>query len=175
MSNANVYGESFYTLAEEEGISEDVLGELRSIVALFKKNPYYVKILDSPHIAREELMEVLHEDFFGKIHRYTLNFLKILCEKHMVHHIEDCLAEYEKHYNEQNNIKVVKVTTAKPLGEAILEKLIKKLEEKTGGKVVVEKYVDAGCIGGIIIEMDGKQIDSSLKTELSDMKQALTS
>lgn len=174
MSKANIYGESFYTLAEKEGMADEILSELKSITELFKEHPDYVKILDSPQIEKDELMGILNEDFFGKVNRYTLNFLKLLCEKRMVHHIEECLEEYEKLYNEYNHIKVVSVTTARPMGEKLVEKLVEKLEAKTGGRIVLKKRVDESCIGGIIIETDGKRIDSSIKSELSDLKRTLT-
>lgn len=173
MSVSTTYGESLHSLAKEEGMAEEILSELKYISSLFKEHPDYVKILDSPQINRDELMEILNQDFFGKVNKYTLNFLKILCEKHMVHHIDDCFKEYERLYNEDNNIKVVNITTAKPVSETIVEKLVTKLEEKTGGRIVLKRRVDERCIGGIIIEMDGMQIDSSVKSELSNLKRTL--
>lgn len=173
MVAAKTYGESLHSLAKEQGKAKEILSELRYIAALFKEHPDYVKILDSPQIARDELMEILNEDFFGKVNRYTLNFLKLLCEKHMVHCIDECFKEYEKQYNRDNNIKIVRVTTAKPVSEALIEKLAARLEEKTGGKIVLKRKVDESCIGGIIIETDGMKIDSSVKTELESMKKAL--
>lgn len=174
MSNAKIYGSSLHTLAKEEELSEKILSELREISTLFKEHPDYVKILDSPQIARDELMKILDEDFFGKVSRYMLNFLKLLSEKRMVHCINECFTEYEKLYNEDNNIKVVNVTTAKHVSEELIEKIKRKLEEKTGGKIVIKRKVDESCIGGIIIETDGISIDSSIKKELDKMKCALT-
>ena len=173
INSAKVYGESLYTLASEEKTEERILSELKSIAELFNEHPDYVKILDSPQIAREELMTILNEDFFGKVHRYTLNFLKLLSEKHMVHYLEECLGEYEHHYNRENNIHIVNVTTAKPVKEELIERLVRKLEEKTGGRIMLKKHIDESCIGGIIIETDKKRIDASIKTGLENMERAL--
>lgn len=173
MSDAKVYGKSLHAVAREEGAADLILSELKSVAALFKENPDYVKILDSPLIDRSELMEILNQDFFGRVNKYTLNFLKILCEKKMVHHIEECLNEYERLYNEDNNITVARVTTARPLSGDIVDRLTSKLEEKVGGRIVLKKRVDESCIGGIIIEMDGRRIDSSIRTGLDEIKKAL--
>lgn len=170
---AKTYGESLYSLGKEQDKAEEILSELRYISSLFKEHPDYVKILDSPQIARSELMEILNEDFFGKVNRYTLNFLKLLCEKRMVHCIDECFKEYEKQYNKDNNIRIVSVTAAKPLSEELLDKLVQRLEQKTGGKIVLKRKIDESCIGGIIIETDGMKIDSSVKSELDGMKKAL--
>ena len=164
MSAPQTYGASLYDLAKDEGMSREILVDLAGIVSLFNEHPAYVKILDSPQIERDDLMEILNEDFLGKVNRYVLNFLKLLSEKHSVHHIGECFKTYEKLYN---------VTTAKPIGKHLEEKLLQKLEKKTGGKVVLKMHVDKKCIGGIIIETDGIRIDSSIKSGLEDLKKAL--
>ena len=173
MSAPQTYGASLYDLAKDEGMSREILVDLAGIVSLFNEHPAYVKILDSPQIERDDLMEILNEDFLGKVNRYVLNFLKLLSEKHSVHHIGECFKTYEKLNNEDNSIKIVNVTTAKPIGKHLEEKLLQKLEKKTGGKVVLKMHVDKKCIGGIIIETDGIRIDSSIKSGLEDLKKAL--
>lgn len=80
------------------------------------------------------------------------------------------LKHMKKLYNEDNSIKIVNVTTAKPIGKHLEEKLLQKLEKKTGGKVFLKMHVDKKCIGGIIIETDGIRIDSSIKSGLEDLK-----
>lgn len=173
MSAVGNYGKSLFELAMENNIENIILDDLKGITDLFNKNHDYVKILDSPQIERNELMKILNEDFMGEIHRYTLNFLKILCEKHMVHDFSKCAEEYEKLYNKAKNISIVNITTARELSDGIANKLEEKLKSRLGGKIVLKKRVDKSCIGGIIIEFDGKRIDSSLKTELANIRQSL--
>lgn len=172
--SAKTYGLSLHTLAKEEGLEEEILSELGYISKLFEEHPDYVKILDSPQIDHGELMTVLNDDFFGKVNRYTLNFLKLLSEKHMVHHLYDCFKEYERLYNSENNINVVDVTTARPLKSELTSRLKEKLEGKLGGRIIIKEHVDKSCIGGIIIETDQKRIDADIKTELDKIKKALT-
>ncbi len=174
MSKAKLYGQSLYTLAEKEGAADIILADLREIESVFREHPGYMKILDSPRMGREDLMNILNEDFFGKVHRYTLSFLKFLSERRMTRHISECLEEYERLYNESRNIFVVEVTTAKPLSDELAKKLVARLESKTGGSVILKKHIDESCIGGIIIDTGGKTIDSSLKSELAGLKQAMT-
>lgn len=172
--SAKTYGVSLHALAREEGKEEEILSDLRCVSELFSKHPDYVKILDSPQIERDELMTVLNDDFFGRVNRYTLNFLKLLSEKHIVHHLQECLNEYEKLYNSENNIQVVDITTAKPVREDVLKRLAEKLEKKIGAKIVLKRHTDESCIGGIIIETGENRIDASIKTELDKMKKILT-
>lgn len=175
MSVAKIYGESFFELARGEELEDVILSDLAGIAELFKEHPLYVAILDSPQIERGELMTILNEDLFGRVNRYTLNFLKLLCEKHMVRFLAESLDAYENLYNRYKNIKTVTVTTARPLSEETAKKLKEKLEAKTGGKIVLKRKVDEACIGGIVIESDEKLIDSSIKSGLSNLKKELIS
>lgn len=172
--SAKIYGSSLYALSKEEGLQEEILSELGYVLKLFQEHPDYVKILDSPQIDHGELMTVLNDDFFGEINRYTLNFLKLLSEKHMVHHLHECFKEYERLYNSENNITIVDVTTARPLKSELKNRLREKLESKIGGKIIIKEHIDESCIGGIIIETDEKRIDADIKTELDKIKRALT-
>lgn len=173
MPSADNYGKSLFELASEGNIEDVILDDLKRISDLFNKNPNYVKILDSPQLEKNELIKIINEDFVGEIHCYTLNFLKILCEKHMVHDFSKCAEEYEELYNKAKNISIVNVTTARELSDSLAKKLEEKLKSRLGGQVVLKKRIDKSCIGGIIIEFDGKLIDSSLKTELSNIRQSL--
>ena len=173
MSDARIYGESLYELAKDEKISEEILSELKKLNTLFKEHPDYVKILDSPQIPRRELMSILNEDFFGRANGYMLNFIKLLSEKHMVHCLDECLKEFERQYNRYNNIRVVHVTTAKPMSETLAARLVKKLEKKTGGKIILKHKIDHSCIGGIIIKTDNMSIDASVINELNTLRKTI--
>lgn len=174
MSMAEIYCKSLYSLAYDEGKTELIYNDLKSVLSLFKENPDYVKILDSPQIGKSKQLGIIDEDFKGAVNEYTLNFLKVLCENRIVRCFDECFTVYEKQYNSDNNIKIVSVTTAKKLTPLLEEKLTKKLKAKMGGSIVLEKHVDETQIGGIIIETDGMRIDSSLKSELNNLKMALT-
>ncbi|MBQ2669500.1 MAG: ATP synthase F1 subunit delta [Clostridia bacterium] len=173
MQNAKLYGEARHALASDDNVSDVILTELKEIAALFSEQPDYVKILDSHKIPRAELIKIIDEDFGGKINEYTLNFIKLLSEKHLVHRISECTREFERLYNAANNVTVVNVTTAKPLSDMLLNKLKEKMEAKTGGKIIIKTATDPKCIGGIIIKTDDMSIDASIKSELEDMRQRI--
>lgn len=175
MLKSNNFSGSLYALAEEENVEEEIFADLKSVTLAFDEHPDYIKILDSPQIGRSDLMRILNEDFFDKIHKYTLNFIKLLCERHMVYRIGECFREYERLYNEKHNIKIVTVTTARPLTDTLAEKLSQKLEARLGGKVVLNKRVDEACMGGLVVEAEGMLMDSSIKSELSMIRNEIIS
>lgn len=173
MSIQGTYGVSLYELALDEGIEKEILGDLKKLVALFKENPLYTRLLDLPSITQNETNKIIDEDFGIHINKYTLNFLKLLAEKRMVRHIDECAKVYESLYNKDNNIVVVTATTARELSNELKEKLVKTLETKLKSRVTLKTRVDKECIGGIIIEADGMRINSSIKSGLENLKKAL--
>ena len=110
--------------------------DLEGIVSfLFNEHPAYVKMLDAPQIGRDDHMEILNEDFLGKVNRYVFLFLKkLLSEESIVYITSGNVLKHMKAYNEDNSIKIVNVTAAKPIGEAFGRKTIAKLERKQAEK-----------------------------------------
>ncbi len=164
------YAKALYLLAKEEGISKKVYDDLKRLDNAFSENPTYLQIISSPKI--KEKTQIIDEDFADKVNRHTLNFLKVLCEKRAVGTFHKCVKEYERLYNSDNNIRFVRVITARELAPSLEEKLINKLNKKYG-TIILEKSIDCEIIGGMIIEADGKRLDYSIKSRLEDMKEAL--
>ena len=53
------------------------------------------------------------------------------------------------------------------------QKLIKKLESMEKGSVRAEYFVDGSILGGLIVEIDGKIMDGSLRHRLHDVKEVM--
>ena len=168
------YAHSLFSLAEEENILDEIFEELTVISGIFKENPDYVVLLDSPTVNSEERCSLIDEAFkdFGE---YVRNFLKILCEKKYIHIFGECVKEYEKQYNKKLGIEKVTAITAVPLSDTLREKLIKKLEKETGKKIKLELKVDKSILGGIILRTENSQTDASVRARLEDIRTQLMS
>ena len=94
----NVYGEALYTLALEEQLTEQLLGELTVLSQCFHENPDFIRLLSSPNFSKQERCQILDDSFRGKVQPYVLNFLKILTEKGYAKHFHDCFKTFEDLY-----------------------------------------------------------------------------
>ena len=117
----------------------------------------------------------MEEIFGGRANRYLVNMLKILAEKRIFHIVPKCRVEYEKLYCEANGILAVTATSAVELSESQKQRLIQKLSEKTGSKILLTCKADKACLGGIRLEYGGKRFDASVKNKLEAMKKSLMS
>ena len=76
----NVYGESLYTLAREENLSEQIGGELAALRGGFRQAPEFIRLLSSPSLTKAERCQILDDSFRGKVHPYVLNFVRLLID-----------------------------------------------------------------------------------------------
>ena len=162
----NVYGQALYSLAKDEGLDSVVLEELNVLKESFSEEPEFLRLLAAASLTKDERCKIVDDSLRGKIQPYVLNFLKILTEKGYIRQFADCCDVFETQFNEDHGILPVKVVTAIPLTTEQAEKLTKKLSGITGKTVMIENQVDAGCMGGVRLDFDGKRLDDTVAHRL---------
>ena len=174
MSQAGtVYGQGLYTLAMEEGLEEQILGELAVLETVFSENPEFLKLLASHNIPLQERLDLLEESFRGKAHQYVLNFLKLLTEKNRIRSFPECYKAYREQYNTDQGILEVQVFTAIALNDAQKVRLTGKLASLTGKKISLQCKIDPAVLGGVRLRYDGCQIDGTIQGRLDALSKTL--
>ena len=168
------YGAALYTLAKSEGENGPVnyLQTLRAIDSLFREQPEYGKLLDSPAIMTEKRLRLI-DDACGTCEQNILNFIKILCEKHALYQLHACVTAFVKRYNEEHSVTEATCVTAREMTQAQHEALYRRLCDITGGEVQLTVKVDPALIGGIVLLVNGRQLDGSVKTRLDTFRSRL--
>lgn len=169
------YGGALYELAVEEGLEQSILEQLGEVRRLLAENPDYVKLLAMPSVPKAERCAALDEAFGGQVEPYLLNFLKLLCEKGEIRSLPDCLKEYRARYNQAHGILEATAVTAVPMSAGQTDALKKKLESVTGKTVALTTRVEPGCMGGVRLEVEGTQLDGTVKNRLDEMRRLLAS
>ena len=171
---ANVYGEALYGLAKEEGLTETVLSQLKTLDGCFAQEPEYLRLLGAPNLPKAERCQILDDCFRGKVEPYVLNFLKILTEKGYINQFDGCVQQFRSRYNEDNGILPVSCTSAVAISPALQEKLIKKLAAITGKRIELRCTVDPHCLGGLRLNYGGIQLDGTVRHRLDQLKTTLS-
>lgn len=168
-----VYGQALYTLSLEEDLVEKIRRELTEINGIFAKEPEYLRLLSASNIPRQERCSLVDSVFRDKVHPYVLNFLKILTGKGYVKQFSSCLEAYILQYNADNNIMPVKAVSAVALTADQIARLEEKISTLTGKKACVENRVDPECLGGIVLDYDGTQVDGSVANRIENIRKLL--
>jgi F-type H+-transporting ATPase subunit delta len=171
---AKRYGGAFYELAAEEGLELRLLEEVDFTVSCFREEPDYLRLLSAPNLPKKERCGLLDEAFGSALHPYTVNFLKLLCEEGILRELSGCARVYRTCYNKAHDVLEVTATSAAPLDEAAQEKLKAKLSASTGKTIDLTVKVDPALLGGIRLDMDGVQVDGSVRHRLDTLRRSIS-
>ena len=171
---AKNYGDALYELARDENLCPQISTELSGVCRLFRENPAYTELLSAPSVSKTERVGVLDEAFAGRVHPYVLHFLKLLCERGHIRELEQCGRQFRDRYNEDRGILAAVAVTAVPLTPELREKLRLKLGDLTGKQVEIHNRVDPSVLGGIRLEMEGRQLDGTVRQRLDSLKKTLS-
>lgn len=170
---ARVYGQALYELTRDEGLSENVAGELAVLRRILMENPDFIRLVSNPGIAKDERLNVIQESFKDRVHPYVLNFMKLLTEKGYMHSFAACCDVYRECYNIDHNILPVKVTSAASLTEEQAQRLSAKLADITGKQIELDMHIDPACLGGMRLDYDGKRIDDTISGRIERLHNML--
>lgn len=172
---AKMYGGSLYELAAEEGADARILTELDQCRALLAEHPDYLRLLSTPSLPKKERCGLLDEALRGEVHPYLLNFLKILCERGQLRQLADCARAFRLRYNADHGILEATVVSAVALTPDQAGRLRRKLETVTGKTIDLQCRVDPGVLGGIRLDMDGTELDGTVKNRLAGLRTSIAS
>ena len=168
------YGTALFMLAKETESVDEFEKALDLVADVFGENEEYIDFLASPAISLKERTSAINEAFEKVCPEHIVSFLSLLCERGRIREFESCVKEYKKLAEFSRNIVTARVKSAVELSEAEKEKLKKKLEKMSGYSVIVECEQDEALIGGLVIEMDDKILDYSLKRRLHEVKDVIS-
>lgn len=169
----SVYGGALYALANDEAIADRIREELQQVGGVFEREPEYLRLLSAANIPRQERCALVDRAFRDQVHPYVLNFLKILTEKGYAKDYCACVDAYIQQYNVDNNILPVKAVSAVSLSNQQIARLQEKISALTGKKALVENRLDPQCLGGILLEYDGTQVDGSVASRIDKIRKLL--
>lgn len=167
------YAEALFMLAGEENKENQYDSELALICEVLRDNPEYYDFLTAPQISCEEKENAIKEAFGDSICENVLSFLMLLLRKGRIRLLQSCAEEYKKLFDFSKNVSKAIVKSAVELTETEKQLLSEKLEKMSGRTVLIDYVKDESLIGGLLILIDGKVLDGSIKTRLEDVKDVI--
>ena len=169
-NSTNEYAEALFALAMETQNEQAYADQLSLVCEMLKQNEEFVALLRSPSVPLSERLQVVETAFSAAVDEYVLSFLMLLTEKGRMGEFFECEAEYRRLLSCKNKTVQAIVRSAKPLSGEQKSKLTEKLSGQCGKTVFLVEQIDPSMLGGIVVELDGKLIDGSLKTKLKQVK-----
>ena len=167
---SKAYGEALFELALEKNELDSIAEQVNVLADAFAENNELIKLLSHPKISKEEKINVIESIFKGRMSDDIVGFLVIIVEKDRGSEIEDILKLFQAKVREYKKIGVALVTSAIELSTEQKQKVEQKLLQQTDYETFeVEFKVDESLIGGMIIRIGDRVVDSSVKSKLDRM------
>ncbi|MCR4585927.1 MAG: F0F1 ATP synthase subunit delta [Lachnospiraceae bacterium] len=171
---AKTYGDALFTLALEENKTDILCSEVESLVSILKDNPELKALMNHPKITREEKLKVVEDVFKGRLDDELTGFLVLLLKKDRYSELDAILEYFTAKVKEFKGIGVAFVTSAVELRDAQKDEIKNKLLATTDYRQMEMHYiVDKSLIGGVIIRLGDRVVDSSIRTRLEGIKKEL--
>ena len=167
---ASRYAKSLIELAEERGELEQVHKDMQLLSKVVSQNRDFQLMLQNPIIKSDKKLAIINSVFKGKVQELTLAFFGIVARKSRESALEFIAKSFEEQYFEIKGIQKAHVTSAFPLSPAMREQLGLKLAAESGKQIILEEVVDPSLIGGMVLRVGDKQIDSSVKNSLRKLR-----
>lgn len=170
---ARVYAETLYRTASRADAVDAVDESLRSFAELLEARPDLNAFLEAPQIGATEKRALVRRAFEGALHPVVLRFLILVIDKHRETVLDEIVAAWSTLLDERAGRQSATVTTAVPIDDAMLEKVRRALEERTGKTIRLDPAVDPTLLGGVVIRAGDTVIDGSLRTRLKTLRSRL--
>ena len=168
---ATRYAKSLLELSSEQGKLEKVHDDMKMLQQAVK-NPDLHLFLKSPIIHSDKKIAAFKALFGSKMDELTLTYMSLLATKGREGYLQEISNEFVNQYKVLKQITTVKVTTAVPMSDELLNDLRSKLVSSgaTTANLDIETAVDANLIGGFVLEFDNKRYDASVSHKLEELK-----
>ena len=171
---AGRYATALFELAEEGKQLDAVAKDLAGLRAMMDSSDDLRRTILSPVVSREDhakAMTVLADK--AGMGELTGNFLGFVAMNRRLFALGHMIGAYLSLLAQSRGEMTAQVTSATELSDKHLEKIADAVKQALGSKVAIEARVDTSLLGGLIVKVGSKMIDSSLRTKLAKLQLAM--
>lgn len=173
---SKTYGEALYGAAMESGEAKavELMEEIRSVNEILEQNPQFDGLMRHPGIPKQDKLQIVESVFRGRVSDELAGLLEVVVSKERYRDLPAIFEYFTERVKEQQKIGVAFVTTAAPLAQGQKGAVERKLLETAGYRKMELHYeVDPSLIGGMVIRIGDRVVDSSIRTKLDGLTKQL--
>ena len=171
---AGRYATALFELADADKQLDDVAGDLQQLGSMIDVSDDLARLIKSPVMSRDDQVNAMgaiaEAAGFADL---TKNFVGVVADNRRLFVIPNIIKAYQALLAASRGEATAEVTSAAKLSADQLKALEAALKKSIGTKVQIEQHVDESLLGGLVVRVGSKMIDSSLKTQLQKMRLAM--
>ncbi len=185
---SRTYGDALFEIAiekdqknsakpsEDGSCLDELYEEVRALSGILAENADFTRLMNHPKLTKEEKEELMVSVFDGRLSRELVGFLRIIILNDRYGEIDPILDYFMEKVKEYKGIGVAFITTPSELGTKQKKAVEEKLLATTGYRTMEMNYeTDESLIGGMVIRIGDRVVDSSIRTKLEVLKKHLLS
>ncbi len=165
------YASALFALAEEGSTLETVEGDLRVLRGMLAESSDLRTLVRSPLFRRSEQSDALRaiatKSGFNDL---TVCFLGLVAQKRRLFALAGMIDAFDALMDQKRGRTRVEVVAAEALDDRQTLALTEALRASTGGEVVLNSKTDAGLIGGLVVRIGSRMIDTSIRSRIERMR-----
>ena len=171
---ATRYATAVFDLAKEGKAIKALESDVAALEAAMGESADLRTLLSSPLYSREEQSTAIAAVAKKmKLSATTSNVLALLASKRRLFVLPQLIAVLQDMLSEERGEVTAEVTTAKKLTKAQSDKLAKTLKAQVGKSITIKETVDERIIGGLIVKVGSKMIDTSIASKLNALQNTM--
>ena len=168
------YAAALFDLAREQNLVAAVEGDLDNIGQALVASSDFGALIRNPKVSREAAAQAMNAvgGVLG-LSPLTQNFLGVLAGNRRLSALPEIVRAFAAIAAAERGEVTAEVTSAHPLTDDQLSSLAAKLQAREGRKIKLKASVDPDLLGGLVVRIGSTQIDSSIRTRLNSLAQAM--
>ncbi len=171
---AERYASALFELARDESAIERIEGELGQFSRMLDESADLRRLVQSPVFSAEEQERAIGAiaDQAG-ISGLTGNLVRLVARNRRLFALPGIIKAFREMAARARGEVTAEVASAHPLSDAQVAALKEALKQKLGKDVTLEARVNPALLGGLVVKVGSRMIDTSLRTRLMSVKTQL--
>ena len=171
---SKTYGDALFAVALEENRMDEFFEAVKVVAGVMCENEEFGKLMNHPKIVKDDKVKIVKEIFEGKVPNEVVAIMSLLISKGRSAEMLSVFEYFVALVKEEKKIGTAYVATAVALDDKQKAQVEKKLLDTTKYETFEMNYsVDKSLIGGMVIRIGDRVVDSSVKTKLFELTREL--
>lgn len=167
------YAQALLDLSTEQNVVEKINADMVQLSNVCKESKDFANLLSSPIIESGKKNDIFNIIFESKMEKMSLGFMNLIIKNSREDLLPEIAEGFVSLYKKKNNILDVTVISATKLDKTTKDQITNKIKASFDGTIEMIEKVDPELIGGFIVRIDDKQIDASIASQLTNLKNIL--
>ena len=171
---ATRYARALFEAAKAEEQLDEALEQMTLIGQLFQAHADLRQLMRNPDVDPEEKVGVLERVLHGSWSALTRAFVEMVVARERAEFLPEIADALQAEVDADRGRLRVVVRSAHPLGDEVLARLRRRLEQREGKHIELDAALDSSLIGGVQVVLGHRVIDGSVRRQLVDLRERLS-